>query len=182
MRLPERPDAAPCLHDRLVLTAVRALHADGRPVFEDLDVVGFDDIEATRFSIPALTTVAPHKRGGGRWSRCRTASTRAGRAGRRSTRRRGTGRSRGRAREAEGGRAAPAGGPPVDAGPRRWTARARRDDTSLDGPVAGPREPSGPARPAGRSRYALVHALSVSRNGVYNVVKLEPSGSAHGSW
>ncbi|MFB9350597.1 substrate-binding domain-containing protein [Streptomyces heliomycini] len=63
MRLPERPDAAPCLHDRLVLTAVRALHADGRPVFEDLDVVGFDDIEATRFSIPALTTVAPDKRG-----------------------------------------------------------------------------------------------------------------------
>ncbi|MEW1873052.1 substrate-binding domain-containing protein, partial [Streptomyces caelestis] len=46
-----------------MLTAVRALHADGRPVFEDLDVVGFDDIEATRFSIPALTTVAPDKRG-----------------------------------------------------------------------------------------------------------------------
>jgi DNA-binding LacI/PurR family transcriptional regulator len=63
MRLPDRPDALLCLNDHLALGAVRALHEDGWSVPEDVDVVGFDDIEATRFSIPTITTVAPDKRG-----------------------------------------------------------------------------------------------------------------------
>ncbi|MFJ2950631.1 LacI family DNA-binding transcriptional regulator [Streptomyces sp. NPDC087226] len=63
MRLPERPDAMLCLNDHLALGAVRALHEDGWSVPGDLDVTGFDDIEATRYSIPTITTVAPDKRG-----------------------------------------------------------------------------------------------------------------------
>lgn len=58
----EPPDALLCLNDHLALGAVRALHEHGRTVPGDLDVVGFDDIEAARFSIPTLTTVAPDKR------------------------------------------------------------------------------------------------------------------------
>ncbi|WP_189929803.1 LacI family DNA-binding transcriptional regulator [Streptomyces sulfonofaciens] len=56
------PDALLCLNDHLALGAVRALHERGLSVPEDLDVVGFDDIEASRFSIPTLSTVAPDKR------------------------------------------------------------------------------------------------------------------------
>ncbi len=63
MRLPEPPDALLCLNDHLALGAVRALHEDGWSVPGDVDVVGFDDIEATRYSIPTLTTVAPDKPG-----------------------------------------------------------------------------------------------------------------------
>ncbi|MGW4609087.1 LacI family DNA-binding transcriptional regulator [Streptomyces sp. NPDC004532] len=56
------PDALLCLNDHLALGALRALHEHGRSVPGDLDVVGFDDIEASRFSVPSLTTVAPDKR------------------------------------------------------------------------------------------------------------------------
>jgi DNA-binding LacI/PurR family transcriptional regulator len=63
LRLPEPPDALLCLNDHLALGAVRALYEEGRSVPEDLDVAGFDDIEATRFSVPTLTTVAPDKPG-----------------------------------------------------------------------------------------------------------------------
>lgn len=57
-----RPDALLCLNDHLALGALRALHDLGRSVPGDLDVIGFDDIEASRFSVPSLTTVAPDKR------------------------------------------------------------------------------------------------------------------------
>ncbi|MPY58016.1 LacI family DNA-binding transcriptional regulator [Streptomyces spongiae] len=56
-----RPDALLCLNDHLALGALRALHEQGRSVPGDLDVVGFDDIDASRFSVPSLTTVAPDK-------------------------------------------------------------------------------------------------------------------------
>ncbi|MEU6537027.1 LacI family DNA-binding transcriptional regulator [Streptomyces sp. NPDC047000] len=56
------PDALLCLNDHLALGALRALHERGRTVPGDLDVTGFDDIEASRFSVPSLTTVAPDKR------------------------------------------------------------------------------------------------------------------------
>ncbi|MGW3730772.1 LacI family DNA-binding transcriptional regulator [Streptomyces sp. NPDC000851] len=55
------PDALLCLNDHMALGALRALHELGRSVPGDLDVVGFDDIEASRFSVPSLTTVAPDK-------------------------------------------------------------------------------------------------------------------------
>ncbi|WP_280922816.1 substrate-binding domain-containing protein [Streptomyces sp. MZ04] len=57
-----RPDALLCLNDHLALGALRALYERGSAVPGDLDVVGFDDIEASRFSVPSLTTVAPDKR------------------------------------------------------------------------------------------------------------------------
>lgn len=57
----EPPDALLCLNDHMALGALRALHEAGRSVPGDLDVVGFDDIEATRFSVPSLTTVAPDR-------------------------------------------------------------------------------------------------------------------------
>ncbi|MDO0931109.1 LacI family DNA-binding transcriptional regulator [Streptomyces sp. DG2A-72] len=61
MRRPSPPDALLCLNDHMALGALRALHEFGRTVPGDLDVVGFDDIEASRFSVPSLTTVAPDK-------------------------------------------------------------------------------------------------------------------------
>ncbi|MFD7812062.1 LacI family DNA-binding transcriptional regulator [Streptomyces sp. NPDC059785] len=60
---PDRPDALLCLNDHLALGAVRALHEHGMRVPDDLDVVGFDDIQAASFSIPTITTVAPDKEG-----------------------------------------------------------------------------------------------------------------------
>ncbi|MCQ4208043.1 LacI family DNA-binding transcriptional regulator [Streptomyces longispororuber] len=57
-----RPDALLCLNDHLALGALRALYERGVSVPGELDVVGFDDIEASQFSVPSLTTVAPDKR------------------------------------------------------------------------------------------------------------------------
>ncbi|MFJ6903379.1 LacI family DNA-binding transcriptional regulator [Streptomyces griseoluteus] len=56
------PDALLCLNDHLALGALRALHEKNVSVPKDMDVVGFDDIEASRFSVPTLTTVAPDKK------------------------------------------------------------------------------------------------------------------------
>ncbi|MGW8995706.1 LacI family DNA-binding transcriptional regulator [Streptomyces zhihengii] len=57
-----RPDALLCLNDQLALGALRALHEHGARVPEDVAVIGFDDVEAGRFSVPTLSTVAPDKR------------------------------------------------------------------------------------------------------------------------
>ncbi|MFI5664848.1 LacI family DNA-binding transcriptional regulator [Streptomyces sp. NPDC051684] len=57
-----RPDALLCLNDHLALGALRALHERRTSVPGPLDVVGFDDVEASRFSVPSLTTVAPDKK------------------------------------------------------------------------------------------------------------------------
>ena len=54
-------DAVFCFTDELALGAIRAAHERGRRVPDDLAVVGFDDIEDGRFSIPSLTTIAPDK-------------------------------------------------------------------------------------------------------------------------
>ncbi|MEV4119144.1 LacI family DNA-binding transcriptional regulator [Micromonospora sp. NPDC049645] len=56
-----RPDAVFCFNDTLALGALRALHEAGLRVPEDVAVVGFDDIEDGRFSVPTLSTVAPDK-------------------------------------------------------------------------------------------------------------------------
>ncbi|MFF1920947.1 LacI family DNA-binding transcriptional regulator [Streptomyces sp. NPDC058221] len=56
-----RPDALLCLNDQLALGALRALYEQGVRVPEDIAVIGFDDVEGGRFSVPTLSTVAPDK-------------------------------------------------------------------------------------------------------------------------
>jgi DNA-binding LacI/PurR family transcriptional regulator len=58
---PVVPDAVFCFTDELALGAIRALADRGLRVPEDVAVVGFDDIEDGRFSVPTLTTIAPDK-------------------------------------------------------------------------------------------------------------------------
>lgn len=54
-------DAVVCFNDALALGAMRALQRRGRRIPEDVAVVGFDDIEDSRFSTPSLTTVSPER-------------------------------------------------------------------------------------------------------------------------
>ncbi|WP_158866828.1 LacI family DNA-binding transcriptional regulator [Leifsonia sp. AG29] len=54
-------DAVFCFSDALALGALRALHDAGVSVPGEVAVVGWDDIEDGRFSIPSLTTVSPDK-------------------------------------------------------------------------------------------------------------------------
>lgn len=61
LELAEPPDAVFCFNDLLALGAIHALRDAGVRVPADLAVVGFDDIEESRFSTPTLTTVAPDK-------------------------------------------------------------------------------------------------------------------------
>lgn len=56
-----RPDAVFCFNDLMALGALRALAERGVRVPDDVAVVGFDDIEDGRFSIPSLTTIRPDK-------------------------------------------------------------------------------------------------------------------------
>lgn len=50
-----------CFTDQLALGAMHALAEAGRSVPDDVAVVGFDDIEAGRYSVPTLSTIAPDK-------------------------------------------------------------------------------------------------------------------------
>jgi LacI family transcriptional regulator len=52
-----RFDALFSANDQMALAALRALHAAGVRVPDDVALVGFDDMDAACFSIPALTTV-----------------------------------------------------------------------------------------------------------------------------
>ena len=61
MALPEPPDALFCFNDLLALGALRALHEEGLRVPEDVAVVGWDDVEDSRYSTPTLTTISPDK-------------------------------------------------------------------------------------------------------------------------
>ncbi len=58
---PTPPDAVFCFNDPLALGALRALHTRGVRVPDDVAVIGFDDIEDGRYSIPTLSTIAPDK-------------------------------------------------------------------------------------------------------------------------
>ncbi|MFJ6699382.1 LacI family DNA-binding transcriptional regulator [Streptomyces sp. NPDC091272] len=57
------PDALFCFNDQLAAGALRAAHEHGLKIPDDLAVVGFDDVEEARFSVPSLTTIAPDKKG-----------------------------------------------------------------------------------------------------------------------
>lgn len=52
-------DALMCFNDTLALGALYALGVHGIAVPADVDVMGFDDIEEGRFSIPPFATVDP---------------------------------------------------------------------------------------------------------------------------
>lgn len=54
-------DGVFCFNDRVALGAIRALISRGRRVPEDVAVVGIDDIEGARLSMPSLSTIAPDK-------------------------------------------------------------------------------------------------------------------------
>ena len=55
------PDGLFCFSDELAIGALRELHQRGIPVPEQIKVVGFDDIDETRFSIPTLSSIRPDK-------------------------------------------------------------------------------------------------------------------------
>lgn len=55
-------DAVFGLNDTLALGAIRALQEAGRRVPGDVAVVGFDDLDEARYSIPSLTTIDPGRR------------------------------------------------------------------------------------------------------------------------
>jgi DNA-binding LacI/PurR family transcriptional regulator len=61
LALPRPPDAVFCFNDLLALGALRAAHAAGVSVPDDLAVVGVDDIEQCAYSEPPLTSVRPDK-------------------------------------------------------------------------------------------------------------------------
>lgn len=52
------PTAVFCASDPIAIGAMRALHEHGVRIPGDLSVVGFDDIQAARFTTPPLTTVS----------------------------------------------------------------------------------------------------------------------------
>ncbi len=59
LALPERPDAVFCFNDLMAVGALRACAEAGVSVPRDIAVVGFDNIEETRYSNPTITTIAP---------------------------------------------------------------------------------------------------------------------------
>jgi LacI family transcriptional regulator len=54
---PDRPTALVCATDRIAIGAVRAVHAAGLVVGRDIAVTGHDNIHASRFTHPDLTTM-----------------------------------------------------------------------------------------------------------------------------
>ena len=61
-RLDPRPDAVQAFSDAVALGLIAGLHALGIAVPRDIAVVGFDDIQAAAWCLPALTTVAQPSR------------------------------------------------------------------------------------------------------------------------
>jgi DNA-binding LacI/PurR family transcriptional regulator len=52
-------DAVFALNDALALGALHALHAHGMDVPKDVALIGFDDVDDARYSVPALSSVDP---------------------------------------------------------------------------------------------------------------------------
>jgi LacI family transcriptional regulator len=63
LALEQRPEAVFCSSDMMALGAIRAAHAAGLRVPEDIAVVGFDDASFASIMEPALTTVRQDKTG-----------------------------------------------------------------------------------------------------------------------
>lgn len=63
---PEKPKALLCSADVTAIGVVQVLHETGLSIPGDLEVVGFDDIEAASYTHPALTTVRQNAAGMGR--------------------------------------------------------------------------------------------------------------------
>ncbi|MDI5969173.1 LacI family DNA-binding transcriptional regulator [Streptomyces sp. SL13] len=63
LALPEPPDAVFCFADVLASGALRAAHEAGVRVPRDVALVGFDDVEESRFSVPSLSSVRPDRAG-----------------------------------------------------------------------------------------------------------------------
>lgn len=61
LSLPEPPDAVFCFADVLAVGAIRAIYDRGLAVPDDVAVIGFDDVEEGRFSVPSLSTISPDK-------------------------------------------------------------------------------------------------------------------------
>lgn len=55
------PDAVFCFNDLVAIGAMRTLLSRGLRIPEDVAVVGFDDIEASSYTTPSVTTIAPDK-------------------------------------------------------------------------------------------------------------------------
>ena len=63
LALEQRPEAVFCASDMMALGAIRAVHAAGLSVPEDVAIVGFDDAAFASMMKPALTTVRQDKAG-----------------------------------------------------------------------------------------------------------------------
>jgi DNA-binding LacI/PurR family transcriptional regulator len=61
LQLRNPPDAIFCFNDLLALGTIHALREEGLRIPDDIAVVGFDDIEESRYSTPPLTTISPDK-------------------------------------------------------------------------------------------------------------------------
>ncbi len=57
LQLPERPTAVFVASDVVAMGALAAIHERGLKIPDDIAIVGFDDIFASAYTIPALTTV-----------------------------------------------------------------------------------------------------------------------------
>jgi DNA-binding LacI/PurR family transcriptional regulator len=55
---PRPPTAVVCYNDLSAIGAIRAVHAHGRRVPQDISIVGFDDIDLAAYVDPPLTTLA----------------------------------------------------------------------------------------------------------------------------
>lgn len=54
------PEAIICLNDAMALGAIHELQVRGIRVPEDVEVVGFDNVPESEYSVPTLSTVDPH--------------------------------------------------------------------------------------------------------------------------
>ncbi|MFP4661602.1 MAG: LacI family DNA-binding transcriptional regulator [Halanaerobiales bacterium] len=61
LNLDSRPTALFCQSDGMAIGAMRAIEDAGYKVPGDFSIIGFDDIEASRYVKPALTTMAQNK-------------------------------------------------------------------------------------------------------------------------